>query len=69
MVKPLEFDDSVGKMIFMPQRDITAMEAVLLAQLFTRMTFYPSPGPLAWRAYASQYGLLRHFEPAMRSIS
>lgn len=66
-IEPLQFEDSVGKVTFQPMDNITGIEAVLIAQLFTRMTMHGvNAGPMAWRAYLQRTMLMRHFEPVMK---
>lgn len=66
-IKPLQFEDSVGKVTFHPLDNITGIEAVLISQLFTRMTMHGvNAGAMAWRAYLQRTMLMRHFEPVMK---
>lgn len=66
-IDPIELRDSVGTVHFQPCHDITGLEAVLIAQLFTRLTMHGvNSGPKAWRAYLQRTMLMRHFEPVMK---
>jgi hypothetical protein len=70
-IEQLVFTDSVGSMTFLPQTDITPLEAVLISQLFTRMTMHgvATGGPMAWRAYLQRTMMMRHFEPVLKGTS
>lgn len=66
-IGPLALNDSVGAVEFIPEQDITALEAVLISQLFTRLTMHGvNSGAMAWRAYLQRNMLMRHFEPVMK---
>lgn len=64
-IKPLRFTDDLGVLQFIPQRDVTAIEAVLLAQMFARMAIdVYRGGPMDFRSYINHNMLDRHFEEA-----
>lgn len=70
LVQALEFKDEAGWYRFAPRPDITPFEAILLTQLFIKMTL--GRGKLDWREYLNRRwsvgegqvysGLMRHFQ-------
>ena len=63
-VKPISIEThDRGKLIFMPQSDITALEVALVTQLFTRLILGTWKGdtPVDSGAYVNDHKLGRHF--------
>jgi hypothetical protein len=65
-VTPITLEDaSKNRYAFRPQSDMTALEAALICQLFTKMTLNRSGDALDWPAYVQDHRLWRHFTPPL----
>lgn len=62
-VRPITLEDAqLNKYAFLPQDNITPLESVLIAQLFTRLVMTAwKGGPLDWQSYILENKLDRHF--------
>src|SRR5712664_2223311 len=75
LIKPLELDDAQGRWIFAPQADITALEAVLISQMWAAITVRYLKGDQSrfdWREYLLRdrnvFVVPKIFEPDTRPI-
>lgn len=67
LIKPIELDDSQGRWIFEPKADITALEAVLISQMWAAITVRYLKGDQSrfdWREYLTR----DHSQPAADPI-
>lgn len=59
---PITLEDQRGtKYAFCPQSDISPLESVLIAQLFTKMLLTARTGAVDWPTYVAEHRLIRHF--------
>src|SRR5216683_8417154 len=67
LIKPIELDDAQGRWLFDPQADITALEAVLISQMWAAITVRYLKGDQSrfdWREY-----LTRHTAPRLAIVN
>lgn len=62
LIAPVTLEDAEQrKYVFRPAPDITALESVLLSQLFIKLLLNRSGTLPNWMAYVEECGLWRHF--------